>query len=208
MSRGSLCVRGRRKPLPKMDHDPASAAPAWPGSPCPCACPCSRMPNTCTPSGGVIIARAGHRARNAVRGHRRARPTRTEVPPGSTISINPLVRRVATAGTYAGDLVATADVSVTVGDGTSRSPPTTSTRAKLAGGCANGRSMRCVNCWRHAYSCPDVIPCLWMTSLGRTPAPRLSATISCFCSSDHRRRLSPRVICSTRGRRTLLRSVL
>ncbi len=32
--------------------------------------------------------------------------------------------------------------------------------------------------------------------------PRLSATISCFCSIDHRRRLSPRVINSTRGRRT------
>jgi hypothetical protein len=56
------------------------------------------------------------------------------------------------------------------------------TLAKPVGARAGCRSTRRVNCWREAYSCPDVIPCLWMISLGRTPGPRLSATISRFSS--------------------------
>jgi hypothetical protein len=116
-----------RKSRPKIDHDPASAAPAWPASPCPCACPCSRMPDTPAPRW-----RRYHRACRALSTQRSARSstcasTRTEVPPGSTISITPLVPSVPTAGTCAWDLVATADVSVTGGAGTSRSAATTST---------------------------------------------------------------------------------
>jgi hypothetical protein len=48
--------------------------------------------------------------------------------------------------------------------------------------------------------------CLRATSVGVVSGPRLSVTISCFCSIDHRRRLSLRVINSTRGRRTAVRS--
>src|SRR5437764_10398403 len=40
------------------------------------------------------------------------------------------------------------------------------------------------------------------------PGSRLSAAISRFCSTDHRRRLSPRVITSIRSLRALIRSVV
>jgi hypothetical protein len=42
----------------------------------------------------------------------------------------------------------------------------------------------------------------------RSPGSRLSAAISRFYSTDHRRRLSPRVITSIRWPRTLIRSVV
>ena len=42
------------------------------------------------------------------------------------------------------------DISVADADGTCRSPATTSTRAKLAAGCAEAPSMRRVSCWRQA----------------------------------------------------------
>jgi hypothetical protein len=42
--------------------------------------------------------------------------------------------------------------------------------------------------------------CLRATSVGVVSGLKLSAAISCFCSIDHRRRSSPRLISSTRGR--------
>jgi hypothetical protein len=42
------------------------------------------------------------------------------------------------------------------------------------------------------------------TVIGDTPASRLSAAISRFCSTDYRRRLSPRVITSIRRLRALI----
>ena len=52
-----------------------------------------------------------------------------------------------------------------------------------------------------------LIPCRRATSAGRTSGRKLSSTISRFCSIDHARRRSPRVITSIRGLRVLLRSV-
>jgi len=51
---------------------------------------------------------------------------------------------------------------------------------------------------KSTLSCPDVIPCLRIISLGRTQAQGSPATISRFSSIDQRRCRSPRVITSIR----------
>lgn len=89
-----------------------------------------------------------------------------------------------------------------------RCATTISTRAKFADDPSSSAPIRRVSCWRQVYSCPELMPCLRMISVGVMPAPRLSATISRFCSIDHRRRRSPRVITSTRCVRALIRVVV
>ena len=59
----------------------------------------------------------------------------------------------------------------------------------------------------HTVIAGHVLPPLW-SDYRDTPGSRLSEAISRFCSTDHRRRLSPRVITSTRWLRTLIRSVV
>jgi len=77
----------------------------------------------------------------------------------------------------------------------------TSTRANFAIGWATALSVPSSRCQRHVQSNPPLMP------YRRACDGRYTA-ISRFCSTGHRRSLSPRVITSTRGPRTLIRSVV
>src|SRR5580692_5720583 len=148
-----------------------------------------------------------HRAASAASTRRRAWPstresTRSVTFWGSRISIRPGGRWTGTSG--AGSAVEVAGS----GSCLSECVGAISTRAKPGGDCCKSVIWPPITFCRQPYSSPLLMPCLRATSVGVSVDPRLSATISRFCSTVQTRRRSPRVITSTRAIRAPLRLIV
>src|SRR5579863_4594832 len=148
-----------------------------------------------------------HRAASAASTRRRAWPstresTRSVTFSGSRISIRPGGRWTGTSGASGAVEVAGS------GSCLSECVGAISTRAKPGGDCCKSVIWPPISFCRQPYSSPLLMPCLRATSVGVSVDPRLSATISRFCSTVQTRRRSPRVITSTRGIRAPLRLIV
>lgn len=177
--------------------------PAGPTSPAlssPCACRSPRKPGR--PEGQTTMrSSALQRAQ-----HPAERPaidmgasTLSDTPPRSTISISP------SGWTGGAEADARPDDCEDGGAGkVGDDAAASSTAANCNGVRVTVTPCMPSNCWRHVYSCPELIRCLRATSVGVRSGPRLSATISRFCSAVHERLGSAQVRTSMRALRALL----